>query len=99
VVKHCFALLLFGSVYRRWRDVHAARLTYVVFLLPPTPSPIIPSVMIAMSRFLVAAGFWLSAGVATFAADKPRNILFILSDDHRWDFMSFMPEAPKFLET
>src|SRR4051812_6730542 len=28
-----------------------------------------------------------------------RNIIFILSDDHRWDFLSFMPEAPKFLET
>ena len=33
------------------------------------------------------------------AATAPRNIIFILSDDHRWDFLSFMPEAPKFLET
>jgi N-acetylglucosamine-6-sulfatase len=27
------------------------------------------------------------------------NVIFILSDDHRYDFMSFMPEAPDFLET
>lgn len=33
------------------------------------------------------------------AAAPPRNIVFILSDDHRYDFLSFMPEAPKFLET
>jgi N-acetylglucosamine-6-sulfatase len=38
-------------------------------------------------------------GLKSFAADKPRNIIFILSDDHRWDFFHFMPEAPKFLET
>lgn len=28
-----------------------------------------------------------------------RNIVFILSDDHRFDFMSFMEAAPDFLET
>ena len=28
-----------------------------------------------------------------------QNILLILSDDHRYDFMSFMEEAPEFLET
>jgi len=28
-----------------------------------------------------------------------RNIIFVLSDDHRYDFMSFMPGAPAFLET
>lgn len=28
-----------------------------------------------------------------------RNIVFILSDDHRFDFMSFMESAPDFLET
>ena len=28
-----------------------------------------------------------------------QNILLILSDDHRYDFMSFMNEAPEFLET
>jgi len=38
-------------------------------------------------------------GAAAFAAEKPRHIVFILSDDHRWDWLGFMPEAPKFLET
>jgi N-acetylglucosamine-6-sulfatase len=31
--------------------------------------------------------------------DAPRNVIFVLSDDHRYDFMSFMPSAPSFLET
>lgn len=30
---------------------------------------------------------------------RPRNVVFILSDDHRYDFMGFMPEAPEWLET
>ena len=29
---------------------------------------------------------------------KPRNVIFILSDDHRYDFMGFL-NKPKFLET
>jgi N-acetylglucosamine-6-sulfatase len=33
------------------------------------------------------------------APDRPRNIVFILSDDHRYDFMGFHPAAPAFLET
>jgi len=32
------------------------------------------------------------------SADK-RNIILLQSDDHRYDFMSFMPQAPRFLET
>lgn len=28
-----------------------------------------------------------------------RNIIFVLSDDHRYDFMGFMKDAPAFLET
>ena len=50
-------------------------------------------------RLLLALGLWLSSDIAAFAAEKPRNIIFILSDDHRWDWLGFMPEAPKFLET
>jgi N-acetylglucosamine-6-sulfatase len=34
-----------------------------------------------------------------FAAAQQRNIILILSDDHRYDFMSFMPGAPAFLDT
>ena len=29
----------------------------------------------------------------------PRNVVIILSDDHRYDFMGFMPGAPRWLET
>ena len=29
----------------------------------------------------------------------PRNVIFILSDDHRYDLMGFMESAPPFLET
>ena len=32
-------------------------------------------------------------------AAQAYNVIFILSDDHRYDFMGFMPEAPEFLET
>jgi len=33
------------------------------------------------------------------ASGAPRNVVFILSDDHRYDFMSFMKGAPPFLQT
>jgi N-acetylglucosamine-6-sulfatase len=33
------------------------------------------------------------------AEDAPQNVIFILSDDHRYDFMGFHEEAPDFLET
>ena len=33
------------------------------------------------------------------ANDKPRNVIFILSDDHRYDFMSCVDNCPKFLKT
>lgn len=33
------------------------------------------------------------------AASQPRNVVFILSDDHRYDFMGFHADAPEFLET
>jgi len=36
--------------------------------------------------------------VAGRTARKPKNVIFILSDDHRYDFMGFL-NKPKFLET
>jgi N-acetylglucosamine-6-sulfatase len=36
---------------------------------------------------------------AQTARPSPRNVIFILSDDHRYDFMSFMPGSPAFLQT
>src|SRR5699024_6421189 len=32
-------------------------------------------------------------------SDEPMNVVFTLSDDHRYDFMSFMDQAPDYLET
>jgi N-acetylglucosamine-6-sulfatase len=52
-----------------------------------------------MFRPLLAFSLWFCATLAVSAQDKPRNILFIISDDHRWDWLGFMPEAPDFLET
>lgn len=49
-----------------------------------------------MKRLLVL----LIALVFASASDAaPRNIIFILSDDHRWDWLGFLPKAPDFLET
>jgi N-acetylglucosamine-6-sulfatase len=33
------------------------------------------------------------------ATAAPRNVILILSDDHRYDFMGFHPNAPEWLET
>ena len=41
----------------------------------------------------------LFASIHASIEGKVANILVILSDDHRYDFMGFMDEAPKFLET
>ena len=41
----------------------------------------------------------LTAPPVRAQAAAPRNVVFILSDDHRYDFMSFHPQAPDFLET
>jgi N-acetylglucosamine-6-sulfatase len=50
------------------------------------------------------AGLALLAAVALPApapsqVTAPRNVIFILSDDHRYDFMGFHPNAPAWLET
>jgi N-acetylglucosamine-6-sulfatase len=36
---------------------------------------------------------------AQVATTRPRNVIIILSDDHRYDFMSFVRGAPAFLQT
>ena len=41
----------------------------------------------------------LACGLATGAAAAPRNVILVLADDHRHDFMGFMPQAPEWLET
>ena len=37
--------------------------------------------------------------VATAAHAQPKNVVLIVSDDHRYDFMGFHPDAPDFLQT
>jgi N-acetylglucosamine-6-sulfatase len=39
------------------------------------------------------------AAAAEPGIQPPRNVVFILSDDHRYDFMGFHPNAPEWLET
>ncbi len=43
----------------------------------------------------------VGCAVQTAGSEKParRNIILLLSDDHRYDFMGFMDNAPAFLET
>ena len=48
---------------------------------------------------LLALTLNLRPALAQPQADAPRNVVFILSDDHRYDFMGFHDEAPDFLET
>ena len=54
-------------------------------------------------RGTAALAFFGAAGRSLLAAqnDKTarRNIVLVLSDDHRYDFMGFMKEAPAFLKT
>ena len=52
-----------------------------------------------MNRYVSLSLFFPLFGFVLSALGKPANVLLILSDDHRYDFMSFMEEAPEFLET
>ena len=36
---------------------------------------------------------------ADLAYSQPKNVIFILADDHRYDYMGFHPNSPDFLET
>ncbi|MGH9456583.1 MAG: sulfatase family protein [Thermoanaerobaculia bacterium] len=51
---------------------------------------------------IFAAAITLAAATSSDALAqraRQKNIVFILSDDHRYDFMGFHPNAPEFLET
>ncbi|HEX6132913.1 MAG TPA: sulfatase [Longimicrobiales bacterium] len=53
-----------------------------------------------MRKLALALAFGLAPAAAVHAQDAaPRNVIMILSDDHRYDFMGFAPGAPDFLET
>lgn len=66
--------------------------------------PPISSDVSSFGRFAAAAAFALHGAVGRCtcdwrAAGRRTDIVFILSDDHRYDFMGFMERAPAFLET
>jgi N-acetylglucosamine-6-sulfatase len=48
---------------------------------------------------LGAADPFRAEGPGLAQATAPRNVIFILSDDHRYDFMGFHPGAPEWLQT
>lgn len=56
-----------------------------------------------MRRIAIWSGLFsalaLLPGTTVPELDTPRNIVVILSDDHRYDFMGFHPNAPDFLTT
>ena len=54
-----------------------------------------PASLLVLLAALVATS--AAPGAQTRAA--PRNVVVVLSDDHRYDFMGFHPDAPAFLRT
>lgn len=53
--------------------------------------------VLALGASAVAVETRAAAGERS--ATARRNVVFILSDDHRFDFLSFLPGSPRFLET
>ncbi len=60
---------------------------------PGTMPPMRPCSILALSLALALAS------IAAAAAVERPNLVLVLSDDHRYDFMGFHPEAPEWLET
>jgi N-acetylglucosamine-6-sulfatase len=60
-----------------------------------------PVSKVGWNCWLIPAALFLAAPAAEAqqASDAPRNVVFILSDDHRFDFMGFHANAPEWLET
>lgn len=56
--------------------------------------PILSHALVLFGLLLLGAG-----SLQAQPADAPENVIFILSDDHRFDFMNFHEGAPDFLET
>lgn len=52
----------------------------------------------AMTLPLLTSSKKISKKLSSMGSHHPRNVIFILSDDHRYDFMGFMGN-PSFLET
>ena len=54
--------------------------------------------VVSLAPGLVSAGAMSKKKLRKMPGRKPRNVIFILSDDHRYDFMGFLGKV-KFLET
>jgi N-acetylglucosamine-6-sulfatase len=65
-------------------------------MLPHTRTPRLPQLVFALAFAL--GGTYAARSLGAAEAERP-NVVFVLSDDHRYDFMGFMPSAPEFLET
>lgn len=52
-----------------------------------------------LNILLLLLSLFLIFNSLSFAQEAPKNIVFILADDHRYDYMGFHPNAPDFLET
>ena len=50
-------------------------------------------------RLAMLALVLASAAAHAQSPETPRNVILILSDDHRYDFLGFMESAPEWLET
>jgi N-acetylglucosamine-6-sulfatase len=55
--------------------------------------------IVGFTAILFAGSGFITNAAERMDLSKSRNVVFVLSDDHRFDFMGFMPEAPEFLET
>src|SRR5699024_5229471 len=49
--------------------------------------------------FYLLLFFILCSVTLTYAQNQPKNVIFILSDDHRYDYIDFHPDSPDFLKT
>jgi len=59
----------------------------------------VPQVVLIGLICVTWAGRPAPAAAAESGRAGPRNVVFVLSDDHRYDFMGFVPGSPSFLET
>lgn len=55
--------------------------------------------MTTLKNISFTLGFLSLLSLTDGMAQQPQNIVFILSDDHRYDYMGFHPDSPDFLET
>ena len=95
-----------GSQRPRWLEATDVPTTRPFRWRPPSPRHSFqrPQQSLPIKSFpqvfaLCITVLWPCLAAGATAQRPPRNVILILSDDHRYDFMGFMPGAPAFLET